>query len=85
MICEACHEVDMIHCSDPFNCGGPWDNKHPHLIHRADGVKGHFAIGKTVGDHSVFWNEGVWAPYGQVYTDYDAAICALSSIPREDH
>lgn len=27
--CKACREVGMIHCSDPLNCGGPWDGRPP--------------------------------------------------------
>lgn len=23
--CEACRAVGAVHCSDPSNCGGPWD------------------------------------------------------------
>lgn len=25
--CKACNEADMSHCSDPENCGGPWDKR----------------------------------------------------------
>jgi len=23
--CEPCRATGMVHCSDPENCGGPWD------------------------------------------------------------
>lgn len=23
--CEACRSKGLLHCSDPANCGGPWD------------------------------------------------------------
>ena len=25
--CEACRATGAIHCSDPGNCGGPWDTR----------------------------------------------------------
>lgn len=25
--CDACRWVGMIHCHDPQNCGGPWDDR----------------------------------------------------------
>ena len=26
--CEPCRQTGLIHCSDPSNCGGPWDEHH---------------------------------------------------------
>jgi hypothetical protein len=25
--CEPCRATDAVHCSDPENCGGPWDKR----------------------------------------------------------
>jgi len=25
--CDACRATGLVHCSDPENCGGPWDKR----------------------------------------------------------
>jgi len=78
MTCEVCNEVQMTHCSDPCNCGGPWDDMHPHLMNRADGITGHFHVRKRLNDKMVYWKQGDWGLEGELYLDYDAAITALA-------
>ena len=36
--CDPCHDTGVVHCSDPANCGGPWDTCHdkPQKLYKVD-------------------------------------------------
>lgn len=59
----------------------------PFLSDRADGVKGHYAIGRYNGDHFEYWNlvHHKWSAFSDKILTYDEAITLLknSVIPTK--
>lgn len=59
----------------------------PRLVNRADGVKGHYCIARTVysywGDYAEFWNEGdKWSSAGEVFIGEEAAKAKLAELSQ---
>lgn len=55
----------------------------PTLVDRADGVKGHFCIGRLIRPNESyweFWNSGRWLSAGQVFIGEDVATAALDRL-----
>ncbi len=51
------------------------------LANRADGVKGHYCIGRTVnGKYYEYYNKGKWCSAGQLFIGLESAIDALLLI-----
>lgn len=53
----------------------------PELRNRADGVRGHYCIGRLMrrnAPYFEFWNYGVWCSAGQVFTDERLARAVLA-------
>lgn len=54
------------------------------LFDRADGVRGHYCIGRMVGDEGKrywqYYNRGEWESAGEVFTDKEAAERKLVEI-----
>ena len=48
---------------------GVIEDDEPRLFNRADGVDGHYCIGRksTGGDYYEFWNNGAWSSAGTVF------------------
>jgi hypothetical protein len=40
--CEPCRATAAVHCSDPENCGGPWDKRHDaqQKVYKVDATNG---------------------------------------------
>lgn len=52
------------------------------VIDRADGVRGHYCVGRQMGPYSKFWEfykDGKWCSAGEVFTDRDAAKAILNA------
>ena len=56
------------------------------LLDYADGVKGHFCIGRTVGCPAYweFYNRGDWVSAGQVFKTKKAAQARLKRLTQYD-
>lgn len=58
----------------------------PRLVNRADGVKGHYCIARTVhsywGDYAEFWNKGKWCGAGEVFIGEEAAKAKLAELTQ---
>lgn len=52
------------------------------LFDRADGVKGHYCIGRQIGNTNFveFWNKGGWAGHGQLFTSKKAAEFKMARL-----
>ena len=51
------------------------------LVNYADGVKGHYCIGREIDNYWVFWNSGdMWAGSGQVFFNRKDARDKLKEI-----
>lgn len=56
------------------------------LVDRADGVRGHFCIGRravtALGDFWEFYNKGAWVSAGQLFTTRENAEFVLSQLRK---
>lgn len=54
------------------------------LIDRADGIRGHFCIGRLTGNGLFweFWNKGIWKAVGQVFVGKTVAERKLKSLRK---
>ncbi len=52
------------------------------LFDRADGVKGHYCIGRRIGNTNFveFWNKTGWAGHGQLFTSEAAAEFQMARL-----
>lgn len=51
-------------------------------MNRADGVNGHYCIGRQIDDYWEFWNRYEWSSAGEVFQDRKIAIKTLRFLKK---
>lgn len=55
------------------------------LFDRGDGVRGHYCIGRLIGNgpYHEFYNKSGWAGSGQLFTSKHAAMLVMKRLQKE--
>lgn len=55
------------------------------LFDRADGIHGHYCIGRQIGDTTYweYYNKGMWCSAGQLFTSRESAEFMLKQLEKK--